>query len=302
MHRLAIAALALAAALIPAAAASAATPASYLRSAQNADGGFGMTPGSGSSQFATGWALLGLAARGQDPERVRRAGGRPGIAYVRAGIGSIQTIGDVERTILVVRAAGLNPRRFGGRNLVAEVLRRRRADGSIAGQVSYTSFGIMALRAAGMGKRSARMRAAVRWLARQQNGDGGFNVGGRGGSSGIDDTGYAVQALVAGGRRGTRAVRRAAGFLARARNADGGFPVLPGASSNAQSTAYAVQALVAAGGRGAALRDGTRYLRSLIQPNGLVRFSRTSTTTPVWVTAQAALALARKPFPLAPVR
>jgi prenyltransferase beta subunit len=221
---------------------------------------------------------------------------------VRAGIGSIQTIGDVERTILVVRAAGLDPRRFGGRDLVAEVLRRRRADGSIAGQVSYTSFGIMALRAAGIGKRSARMRAAVRWLARQQNADGGFNVGGRGGRSGIDDTGYAIQALVAAGRRDTRATRRGARFIARSRNADGGYPLFRGIASNAQSSAYAVQGLVAAGTQRAARRSGVRYLRSLVQPNGLVRFSRTSAQTPVWVTAQALLALAGKRFPLAPVR
>ena len=36
-------------------------------------------------------------------------------------------------------------------------------------------------------------------------------------------------------------------------------------------------------------------------PGGAVRYSRTSAQTPVWVTAQALAALARKPFPLAPV-
>ena len=36
-------------------------------------------------------------------------------------------------------------------------------------------------------------------------------------------------------------------------------------------------------------------------PSGAVRYSRTSAQTPVWVTAQALAALARKPFPLAPV-
>ena len=35
-------------------------------------------------------------------------------------------------------------------------------------------------------------------------------------------------------------------------------------------------------------------------PSGKVRYSRTSAQTPVWVTAQALAALARKPFPLAP--
>ena len=52
-------------------------------------------------------------------------------------------------------------------------------------------------------------------------------------------------------------------------------------------------------------RNGARspiaYLRSLVTPSGKVRYSRTSAQTPVWVTAQALAALARKPFPLAPV-
>jgi hypothetical protein len=38
-----------------------------------------------------------------------------------------------------------------------------------------------------------------------------------------------------------------------------------------------------------------------VTPGGAVRYSRTSGQTPVWVTAQALAALARKPFPLAPV-
>jgi hypothetical protein len=138
----------------------------------------------------------------------------------------------------------------------------------------------------------------VRWLLRQQNADGGFNVGGRGGPSGIDDTAYTVQALAAAGKRGTRAVRRAARFLASGQNRDGGFPLRPGAGSNAQSTAYAVQGLVAARGHAGRVRRGIRYLRSLTEPSGLVRYSRTSAQTPVWVTSHALLALNRRPFPL----
>ena len=38
------------------------------------------------------------------------------------------------------------------------------------------------------------------------------------------------------------------------------------------------------------------YLRSLTEPNGLVRYSRTGRQTPVWVSAQALMALRRKSF------
>ena len=56
-----------------------ASPADYVRGAQNADGGFGMTQSGGSSQLATGWALLGLDATGQRP-------GPAALAYVRRGL------------------------------------------------------------------------------------------------------------------------------------------------------------------------------------------------------------------------
>jgi hypothetical protein len=94
-------------------------PADYVRGAQNSDGGYGMTQSGGSSQLATGWALLGLAATGSKP-------GPAALAYVRRGLGSLRAIGDVERTVLVVRAAGQDPRRFGGRDLIGDIMRHRR--------------------------------------------------------------------------------------------------------------------------------------------------------------------------------
>jgi prenyltransferase beta subunit len=269
-----------------AAPARAAGPADYVRGAQNGDGGFGMTQSGGSSQLATGWALLGLAAAGQKP-------GPAALAYVRRGLGSLREIGDIERTVLVVRAAGQNPRRFGGRNLIADIMRKRRKDGSFDGYVSYTAYAILALRRSGVGASSGTIRSAARWLERHQNDDGGFNVGGRG-ASGIDDTAGAVQALVRAGR--TAAARRGARFLSSQQGPQGGFPLTRGGALNSQSTAYAVQALVAAGGNDRAVRRGQAYIRSLTEGNGLVRYSRTGRQTPVWVSAQALLALHRKPF------
>ncbi len=109
---------------------------------------------------------------------------------------------------------------------------------------------------------------------------------------------------MAAGRKRTTTVKRAAAFLVRRQNADGGFPLVPGGASNAQSTAWAVQGLLAAGRDPAKVRrsrDPLAYLRSLTSPSGEVRYSRTSRQTPVWVTAQAVMALARKPLPLKPV-
>jgi prenyltransferase beta subunit len=298
MSRIVLALLVLAIAAAPA---GAATRAQWLAAAQNRDGGFGTGPGAASSQLMTGWAALGLAAAGRNPLDVKR-GGKSTIDAMRRTFGNVKDIGGIERTILVLRAAGLSPRRFAGRNLVAEMLRQQRSDGSISGFVSYTSFGVMAMRAAGLKASDRRVRRATAWLARQQNADGGFNVLHRGRPSGVDDTGYALQGLHAGGRRSARA----ATYLARRQNRDGGFPAGGAGASNAQSTAYAVQGLVAAGRDPARLRRGGRtpfgYLASLTESGGRVRYSRTSVQTPVWVTAQALAAIARRPFPLKPVR
>ena len=288
--------------------ADAAVPArtlSWLESAQNADGGFGGAPGQSSSGLYSSWAGLGLAAAGRNPRDVRR-GGADVIAYLRAHPPRRSgDLGETTRAILLLRSAGLTPT-IGDRDLVRELLAKRRPSGAFASRVNTTAFAIFALRAAGRSKANRAVRTGARWIASQANPDGGFNFAGRGGGSGIDDTGAALQGLVAAGRRGTKTVRRAARFLARRQNPDGGYPLQPGGPSNAQSTAWAVQALIAAGRNpDRQRRNGARspiaYLRSLVTPGGAVRYSRTSAQTPVWVTAQALAALARKPFPLAPV-
>ena len=285
-------------------AARAASPAGYLLRAQNADGGFGPGPGTGSTQLVTGWTALGLAAAGHNPADVSR-GGASIVDYLRAGAGSLNDAGELERTILVLRSGGLDPRNFAGRDLVAELDRYRKPTGSVDGLVDHTAFGIFAFRAAGDGTGSGRVRAAVRWLVRQQNPDGGFGFAKRGTASDVDNTGSSLQALVAAGRGSNRPARRAVAFLRAHQNPDGGFPLSPGTGSNAQSTAWAIQGLIAAGRNPASVRRGGRspvvFLRTLTGPDGAVRYSRTSQQTPVWVTGQALTALEGKPFPLAPV-
>jgi prenyltransferase beta subunit len=281
--------------------ARAASSTSYMLRAQNADGGFAASPGQRSSPLYTGWAGLGLAAAGYNPLDVRR-GGRSVVDSLRADLPRLlDDTAEIERTILVLGTAGVSARSFRGVNLVGRLVARQRRSGSWSGLVNHTSFGILALRSAGYGSGSSQVRRAAGWLRAQQNRDGGFNFAGRGGFSGVDDTSGPVQALVAAGGRGSAAVRRAASFLARSQNRDGGFPLAPGGGSNAQSTAWAVQGLVAAGRNPEGLRR-TRtplgYLRSLTAPDGSVRYSRVSGQTPVWVTAQALAALARRPFPI----
>ncbi len=291
----------------PPSTAHAAAPArsvAYLERAQNSDGGLGPAPGERSTQLHTGWAALGLAAAGRNPRDVTRSG-RSMVDYIRANAAALKgDLGERTRTILALRAAGASARRVGGRDLVAELLRAQERNGSFAGRVNTTAFALLALRAAGRPASSAAVRDGAAFIAGQANADGGFNFAGRGGASGADDTGAALQALAAAGRRRSRVVRRAAGWLEAHQNSDGGFALQAG-SSNAQSTAWAIQGLIAAGRKpGRVRRGGSRsplgYLRSLVTASGAIRYSRTSAQTPVWVTAQALTALAGKALPLRP--
>ena len=276
----------------------------YLTSAQDANGGYGAASSERSSELYTAWAAMGLAAAGRDPADVSRDG-HSILDALRAEAGTLSGIGDEERTILAARACGASVYSFAGKDLVAELLRGRERDNSFSEQVNLTAFAIIALRAAGHSPSYPPIREAAGWLERQQNSDGGFSFSAHGSSSDVDDTGAALQALADAGAHNRRVLGAGADYIVRSQNLDGGLPEQYGGQSNAQSTAWAIQGLIASGVDPAKIRrSGSRslvgYLESLVAPGGSVRYSRTSAQTPVWVTAQALVALAGRVFPVGP--
>jgi Prenyltransferase and squalene oxidase repeat len=269
----------------------------WLRAAQNDDGGFGFAPGEDSSPAITGWAVLGLEAAGINPLDLDHGDATP-ISYLAGNVAEITTTGDIERTILVLRGAGLDPRNFQGHDLVRRLLARRGKDGSWGGQVNQTAFGILALRAAGATSGNSRSAA---WLRAHQNSDGGWGFA-AGASSDADTTGAVLQGLAVSGSGA--GLRRGVSYLRGVQRPGGGFP-LAGGVVNAQSTAYAAQGLVAAGVSPSSVREAGRsaldYLASVQTRDGHYRYSASSDQTPVWVTGQALLAAKGAAFPLAPV-
>ena len=277
---------------------------SFLAHAQNSDGGFGGARGRHSSELYSAWAAMGLAAAGRDPLSLTQAG-HSVLDSIRAEAATLEGAGDEERTILALRACGVSVHALPGGDPLGKLMSARASDGSFGQLVDTTTFAIFALRAAGRPASDPVVRAAGRWLEGQQNPDGGFSFATRGAQEDVDDTAAALQGVIDAGGGGGPAVRRAVAFLRHAQNPDGGYAQQVGGASNAQSTAWAVQGLIAAGQDVSAVtRGGSRsplaYIESLLAPDGSVRYSRTSAQTPVWVTAQALIAFAGKPFPIAP--
>ena len=135
--------------------------AAWLVSAQNGDGGWGASPESASSAATTAWAMLGLEAAGRNPLDVSRGGHSP-VDYLRARVDELGSPGDFARTILALEGAGVDPRSFGGHDLVSALAKRRRGNGSYEGWPGSTAFAVIALRAAG-----ARRPRSVDLLAGQ---------------------------------------------------------------------------------------------------------------------------------------
>lgn len=271
------------------------SPIDYLLKNQTKDGGFGV--GGSSAALDSGWAAMALGASAGVPRSARTRA----IGYLRAAAKGANDPADLERFILGLRGLGAPATDIDGRDLVAALLQKQKADGSFAGLVNQTAFGILALRAAGRSRSSKPVKRAAEFILERSNEDGGFSYSGKG-TSGVDDTAGAIQALVAAGRKGNRVTKTAVAFLRSTQQPDGGFAIGDDTRSNAMSTAWAAQAFIAIGEDPAKIKtkgkSPIQLLRSLTVEDGHVRYSRVSDQTPVWVTAQAQLALAGTALPI----
>ena len=105
--------------------------------------------------------MLGLEAAGRNPLDVSRGGQHPGRLPALPASTSSNSTGDLARTILALEGAGVDPRAFGGRDLVSALLKRRRDDGSYDGWPGSTAYAVIALRAAGA---SGGLEKSLAWL------------------------------------------------------------------------------------------------------------------------------------------
>jgi len=253
----------------------AASPAAFLQSRQQPDGGFA-EPGTAAGPQLTAWAALGLAASGAPTGKA--------LDYLRAHEDELVSTTDVALVAMAELALG------GSADGLLDRLEAR-PDGSF-GQVNATVWAVFALRQAGRPVPAG----SARFLLSQQRPSGGWSWA-RGGAADSNDTAATIQALRALGVSG-KPLGRSFAYLRRLQNPDGGFELNPGRGSDAQSTAWAIQAFLAAGRKPGA--GAYAYLARLKQRDGSYRYSTRYAVTPVWVTSQVLVALAGKPFPLRP--
>jgi energy-coupling factor transport system substrate-specific component len=268
--------------------------AAWLQSVQNPDGGFGASADDESGAAMTAWAILGLEAAGQNPLDVARLGRTP-VDFLRGEVADLKSPGDLARTIVALDGAGVDPRQFGGANLVSQLLGKRRSNGSYEAWPGSTAFAVIALRSAGA---DGGLDETLSWLRKVQNEDGGWGDV-PGSPSTADGTGLVMQAL----SPESKAARNGLSYLRQAQRPGGGFPLGGNSAVNAQSTAWAVQGILSTGGDPSSYRRGGAsaldYLAARQANDGHYAYSKSSDQTPVWVTGEVLVAVAGKFYPVA---
>ncbi len=220
---------------------------------------------------------------------------------------------EYEAPILAVAAIGKNPQDFYGQNYVTAL--KNFHNSSQLGDPSLLNddiFGILALKASGLGSDDAVILDSKNFLLARQNSDGGWAFS----LTSASDSNTTATAIVALSSLGLTAsdpvIVKALDYLKLAQNSDGGFTYDPkspyGSDSDSSSTAWVIWALNALGvNQGTWAKDGktpSAYLEANQEASGFFKFqagSAEDSFSPI-TTAYASIALAGKTLPLAPAK
>lgn len=247
---------------------------------------------------ASGWAVQALSANGQNTQSVL------GYLLSQADILNLNSATELERTILASLAANHDPQQFNGLNLVEKlVLLVNNGQIGDPTRLNDDSFGILALLASGSANQDV-LANSLAYLSNSQLTDGSWSWQ-RIGAGDTNSTAVTIQALQLAQSRGynhTANLILAINYLRSAHNSDGGFSYLPGQASDAASTSWVIQAILAMGQRPEDWIKNEHnpydFLLSMQTESGGVRW-RAGEEPDLLTTSYAAMALARKPLPIA---
>lgn len=236
--------IAAAALAVPAFAVNAAIPetsalvsgAAYIKSIQNAEGAYG-TSDLGQNIDA----VIAVRAAGYDPAK-DVAGGKGPVQFLTARAASATSPAAAAKAVLGVTALGLDPRAFGGVDLIDRVNNGYDAAKGTYGADDFSQS--VAMLGLACTDHVVPPAAATALKSTQIADVGGWGFGG---IADPDTTAIAIQALVASGTpKSDSSVVKALAYLKTSQGNDGGWGFDP-SESNVSSTAYVVQALIALG-------------------------------------------------------
>ncbi len=200
------------------------------------------------SDFSTSaWAVMAIAAAGEDPNDWRVNSNPSVVDYLATSAGSANATNDYSRMILAIVAAGHDPADFGGRDFVS--LLKATYDGTQIGDSSLLNddfWGVMALVAAGYDTTTSdAIHDSVSFILEHQNADGGWSWG-VGQDSDVDSTAAALMALIAAGQSvSSNPIEEALSYIKSTQMDNGGFESW--GATNSATNSWAIDAIAAAG-------------------------------------------------------
>jgi hypothetical protein len=277
----------------------------WLKGQQQADGGYLGFSGK-EDPGATADIALALAAAGTDPATVSH-GGPSMTEYLSTSAAAYgTTVAGASKLTLAVVATGLDPRAFGGQNLVQTILAHLDPKTGLLDPQQYVhAYAMLALSAA----RQTVPTAAVTALEQHQAADGGWAFTGEvaAGKSDSNTTAIAVQALVASGHGSSSTIPAAMKYLAGLQDGTGLYASQPAAGTpllgDANSTALVIQTLLATGEAvdSAAVSKPLAALDKMQNSSGALFYQQGTPADNLLATEQALPAFAGKALPIWPI-
>jgi len=267
----------------------------YLRSIQGSDGKI--------SDFATScWAVMAIAAAGEDPHNWKKPSGKSIVEYLIENRGQVDldVPTDVARFVLAMTAAGEDPRSINGTNYV-EILNGffNKSQIGSPSQLNDDFWVVMALVSAGENANSTIIRSSVNFIKAHQNADGGWSWA-VGVASDVDDTAAAIMALISAGEdNSTGTITRALQYLKSQQQPGGGFSSW--GTVNSASDSWAIGAICSVGQNPADWKkDGASvidHLLSLQNADGSFNWTKTAPSNKALMTSYAIVALCMRQYP-----
>jgi len=267
----------------------------YLRNAQGTDGKI--------SDFATScWAVMAIAAAGEDPHNWKGSSGKSIVEYLIENKGQLDlnVPTDVARFILAMTATGEDPRNIGGTNYV-ETLKGLLNNSQIGSpsQLNDDFWGVMALVSAGENVSSTIIQGSVNFIKTHQNTDGGWSWA-VGGTSDVDDTAAAVMALVSAGEDAeSNTIAKALQYLKSQQQSNGGFPCF--GVVNSASDSWAIDAIYSVGQNPEDWKVNNisviDHLLTLQNADGSFNWTASTPANKALMTSYAIVALCKRHYP-----